>query len=84
MAWIKPLKSFTGYLSADSLYVANDFFSAKKWLRIRQIYAKNLCNYAKKNCKYLIGLNIANFKSAFWLIKIMAKINPLQLFRGYL
>ena len=39
MAWIKPLKSFTGYLSADSLYVANDFFSAKKWLRIRQIYA---------------------------------------------
>ena len=39
MAWIKPLKSFTGYLSADSLYVANDFFSAKKWLRIREIYA---------------------------------------------
>ena len=39
MAWIKPLKSFAGYLSADSLYVANDFFSAKKWLRIRQIYA---------------------------------------------
>ena len=39
MARIKPLKSFTGYLSADSLYVANDFFSAKKWLRIRQIYA---------------------------------------------
>ena len=38
-AWIKPLKSFTGYFSADNLFVANDFFSAKKWLRIRQIYA---------------------------------------------
>ena len=39
MAWIKPLKLFTGYLSANSLHVANNFFSAKKWLRIRQIFA---------------------------------------------
>ena len=36
MAWIKPLKPFTGSLSANSLYAANDFFSAKKWLRIKQ------------------------------------------------
>ena len=35
------LKLFTGYLLANSLYVANDFFSAKKWLRLRQIY-KNI------------------------------------------